>query len=104
MRSFRQIIGPHSHSDHSLDGASTVKQIVLRNKELGASHVCLTEHGNMNSAMALYTEAKKEGLKPILGIEAYLVNPFHNDYVDFYRGLYKAGLWKPGRKIKDTNH
>jgi len=101
---FRQLINPHSHSDSSLDGASTVKQIVKRNAELGATHVCLTEHGNMNSAMDLYTKATGASLKPILGIEAYMVNPFHDEYVELYRAAYKAGLWKPGRKIKETNH
>ena len=100
---FRQLINPHSHSDSSLDGASTVSQIVKRNAQLGATHVCLTEHGNMNSAMELYTKARDAKLKPILGIEAYMVNPFHDEYVEMYRAAYKAGTWTPPRKIKDTN-
>lgn len=98
---FRQLINCHSHSDHSLDGASTVKQIVKRNAELGATHVTLTEHGNLNSAMDLYVEAPKAGLKPILGIEAYMVNPFHEEYVKVYRDAYKSGMWKP--RIKEGN-
>jgi DNA polymerase III subunit alpha len=102
MTKFRQLISPHNHSDHSMDGASTVKQMVKRSAELGATHLALTEHGNMNSAMDLYAEAPKQGLKPILGIEAYMVNPFHEEYVEMYRSAYKAGVWKP-RNIKDTN-
>lgn len=102
-RKFKQLINPHSHSDHSLDGAATVKQIVKRNAELGATHVALTEHGNMNSAMDLYIKATGAGLKPILGIEAYMVNPFHDEYVALYRAALKAGTWKP-RNIKDDNH
>lgn len=101
-RRFKQLINPHSHSDHSMDGASTVKQIVKRNKELGATHVTLTEHGNMNSAMDLYTKATAEGMKPILGMEAYMVNPFHDEYVQLYRAALKAGTWKP-RNIKEEN-
>lgn len=98
---FRQLINPHSHSDHSLDGASTVKQIVKRNKDLGASHVSITEHGNMNSAMELYLSAKDKGLKPILGIEAYLINPYHQEYVEMYKKAYAAGLVKTRAKIPE---
>jgi DNA polymerase-3 subunit alpha len=99
-RKFKQLINPHSHSDHSLDGAATVKQIVARNAELGATHVTLTEHGNMNSAMDLYTKTLEKGLKPILGMEAYMVNPFHDEYVELYRNAFKAGVWKP-KNVKD---
>jgi DNA polymerase-3 subunit alpha len=102
-RRFKQLINPHSHSDHSLDGAATVKQIVKRNAELGATHVALTEHGSMNSAMDLYTKAKDAGLKPIIGMEAYMVNPFHDEYVELYRAAFKAGKWKP-RNIKEDNY
>lgn len=72
----RQLINPHAHSDYSLDGAAKVKDIVLRNKELGATYVSLTEHGNLNSAAELYREAKAHNLKPILGIELYVQPPF----------------------------
>jgi DNA polymerase-3 subunit alpha len=99
---FKQLINPHSHSDHSLDGAATVKQIVKRNKELGATHVTLTEHGNMNSAMELYMSSEKEGIKPILGIEAYLVNPFHEEYVEIYRKAHKNGLLQIRGKTPDA--
>ena len=73
---FKQLINPHSHSHYSLDGASTIEDIVLRNKELGATHVAITEHGNMNSALELYDKAHKHGLKPICGIELYVRPPF----------------------------
>jgi DNA polymerase-3 subunit alpha len=76
MLKFKQLVNPHSHSHYSLDGAATVQQILKRNAELGATHVCLTEHGNLNSAIELYTEAKKHKVKPILGIEAYVEHPF----------------------------
>ena len=82
----------HQHSDSSLDGAATVEQIIKRNKELGATHVTLTEHGHMCSAMELYSRSKKLGMKPILGIEAYLLNPFHDEYVEIYRKAHHEGL------------
>lgn len=97
---FKQLINPHSHSDHSLDGAATVKQIVERNINLGATHVALTEHGNMNSAMELYTTSLSHGIKPILGIEAYLVNPYIEEYVEAYKAAYKAGKYKTRAKVE----
>jgi DNA polymerase-3 subunit alpha len=92
MTKFKQLINPHSHSDYSLDGAATVSQIVERNKQLGASYVTLTEHGNMNSAMELYKTAKQKGITPILGMEAYLINPWHNEYVEIYRKAISSGV------------
>src|SRR5579863_880629 len=76
MSKFKQLINPHSHSHYSLDGAATVDEIVARNKELGATHVALTEHGNMNGLLELYEKANKKGLKPICGIELYVQPPF----------------------------
>ena len=88
MSKFKQLISPHSHSHYSLDGAATVQQIIKRNIELGASHVTLTEHGNMNSAMELFYLCKKLNVKPMLGIEAYVETPF----LDFYRDYYQKTI------------
>jgi DNA polymerase III subunit alpha len=73
---FKQLFNPHQHSDYSLDGASKVDQIVRRNKELGASHAALTDHGNMNGVMELVSACKDHGVKPAPGIELYLESPF----------------------------
>ncbi|MDD4804556.1 MAG: DNA polymerase III subunit alpha [Candidatus Pacebacteria bacterium] len=64
----------HSHSDYSIrDGAMKVKDYVKKVKELGMTACALTEHGNMHSAIEFYKECKKEGIKPILGVEAYVL-------------------------------
>ena len=76
---FKQFINPHQHSDHSFDGAATIEQIVDRSKELGASHVAITEHGNMNSAMELYSICKKKNIIPIAGVELYIETPFKEE-------------------------
>jgi len=63
----------HVHSEYSLlDGAIGIKKLVGRCKELGMDSIALTDHGNMFGAVAFYRAAKKEGIKPILGIEAYI--------------------------------
>lgn len=105
-RKFKQLINPHSHTDASLDGASTVKDIIKINKEYGATHVCVTEHGNMNSLMDLYTECKKAGVKPILGIELYIIPPFMDEIEKEYRHFYEnSGMkqWegKLARKMRE---
>ncbi len=101
MSKLKALINCHSHSDASLDGASTVAQIVERNLELGAPYTALTEHGNMNSAMELYTTAHKLGAKPILGIEAYMVNPYLEEYVEAYRQAHKDGKYKTRAKVPE---
>ena len=101
MNKFKQLINPHSHSHYSIDGAATVKQIIKRNLELGAPYTAMTEHGNMDSAMELYIAAKELGAKPILGIEAYMVNPFLEDYVTLYREAHLAGKFKTRAKVPE---
>jgi DNA polymerase-3 subunit alpha len=104
MGKFKQLNNPHSHSDYSLDGGSTVSQIIEKNLELGATHVTFTEHGHMNSAMELYVLANKKGAKPILGIEAYMVNPFYEEYVNLYKVALKNKAIKPkGLRGKKTD-
>ena len=66
----------HAHADSSLDGASSVKKIVKRAKELQYQHVVLTEHGNLNSAADLGMCASDAGISYSHGIEAYLDTPF----------------------------
>lgn len=70
----------HLHSEYSLlDGGNRVDKLIARVKELGMTSVALTDHGNLFGAMAFYREAKAQGIKPILGIEAYVA---HGDRTD----------------------
>lgn len=63
----------HVHTNFSInDGLSKIKQLVQRAKELGMKSLAITEHGNMFSAVAFYKECKKAGIKPIIGMEAYV--------------------------------
>ena len=68
-----EYVGLHTHTDGSLlDGFTTVKDLVKRAKELGQTAVVSTDHGNLHNSYALYAEAKANGLKPLIGIEAYV--------------------------------
>jgi len=63
----------HLHSQYSLlDGANRVEDLCARVKELGMHSVAVTDHGNLFGAAHFYKAAKAEGIKPILGIEAYV--------------------------------
>jgi DNA polymerase-3 subunit alpha len=63
----------HVHSEYSLlDGYATTKGIAERAVELGMSSIALTDHGVMYGAMEFYAAAKKAGIKPIIGMEAYM--------------------------------
>lgn len=63
----------HSHSEYSLlDGAIKVERLVQRAKELEMPAVALTDHGNMFGAIKFYKTARKAGIKPLIGMEAYV--------------------------------
>ncbi len=62
----------HAHSDYSLlDGAASVRSLVSRARELGMSHLALTDHGNMFGVMKFYHECRAQGVRPIIGCEVY---------------------------------
>ena len=63
----------HNHSDYSLlDGAQRIDQLINTIGDLNMDSVALTEHGNMFSVLPYYNEAKKAGIKPIIGCEIYV--------------------------------
>ena len=63
----------HVHSEYSLlDGLSRIPVLVKRARELGMPAVALTDHGAMFGVVDFYRAAKTEGIKPIIGMEAYM--------------------------------
>jgi DNA polymerase-3 subunit alpha len=63
----------HNHSDMSLlDGACRIEDLVRRAADLGMPAVALTDHGNLFGAIHFYEAAKKAGVAPIVGCEAYV--------------------------------
>jgi len=62
----------HVHTEYSLlDGASRIKDLVARVKELGMDSVAITDHGVMFGVIDFYRECKKQGIKPVIGCEVY---------------------------------
>src|SRR5512146_1846633 len=63
----------HTHSEYSLlDGANRIDDLVRRSLEFEMPALALTDHGCMFGAWTFQEIARKHGLKPILGMEAYV--------------------------------
>ncbi len=80
----------HLHSEYSLlDGGNRVDKLVKRVKELGMHAVAVTDHGNMHAAVSFWETARKHGIKPILGVEAYVAAGDRRDRT--YTGVADGG-------------
>lgn len=67
----------HVHTYYSLlDGASKIKDLISYAKELEMPAIAITDHGVMYGAIEFYQEAKKQGIKPIIGCEVYITSGF----------------------------
>ncbi len=63
----------HVHTQYSLlDGAARIPELVRRAKSLGQDALAITDHGVMYGVIDFYRACEKEGIKPILGMEAYV--------------------------------
>ena len=63
----------HVHTEYSLlDGFSNIKKLVKRVKEMDMPAVAITDHGTMFGVIDFYKAAKEAGVKPIIGLEAYM--------------------------------
>ncbi|MPZ96196.1 MAG: DNA polymerase III subunit alpha [Propionibacteriales bacterium] len=63
----------HVHTEFSmLDGAARIDELFAEAARLEMPALAMTDHGNMFGAFEFYTSARKHGVKPIIGCEAYL--------------------------------
>src|SRR3954468_8509379 len=76
----------HVHSEYSLlDGACNIENLAERAAAFGQPALGLTDHCVMNGAVELYKACKKNGIKPIVGLEAYLCDDVNTEAVKFER-------------------
>jgi DNA polymerase-3 subunit alpha len=70
----------HNHSHYSLlDGLQKVPGMLDRIEELGMTAVAITDHGTLSGTVEFYKDARKRGLKPIIGVETYVAPRGHLD-------------------------
>ena len=70
----------HVHTQYSLlDGAAGIKPLIGKAKDLGMESLAITDHGNMFGVPEFVSEAKNNGIKPIIGCEFYLANGSHKE-------------------------
>lgn len=64
----------HRHDEYStFDGYGKATELAALAKELGYKSLCTTNHGNTNGLIQTYEACKVEGIKPILGVEGYIL-------------------------------
>jgi len=69
----RSFVHLHVHSEYSLlDGAARIEEMFAAAADMGMPALALTDHGVMFGALAFYDAAERHGIKPILGVEAYV--------------------------------
>ncbi len=70
----------HNHTQYSLlDGACRVDRMVKLAAQYEMPALAITDHGNMFGAIDFYKTASKAGIKPIIGIETYIINSDFSD-------------------------
>ena len=68
----------HVHTEYSmLDGAARLKDMFATTAEMGMPAIAMTDHGNVFGAYDFYKQGKATGVKPIIGMEAYLTPNTH---------------------------
>lgn len=70
----------HNHTNHSvLDGLTKIPELIELTKKYGMEAVAMTDHGTLSGWIELYSEARANDVKPILGYEAYVAARKHTD-------------------------
>lgn len=89
----------HVHTEYSLlDGSIRIKDLVSQTKILGMDAVAITDHGSMFGVVQFYKEAKKQGIKPILGSEVYVAMNKYTEKEPKDKSQYHLVL------LAETNH
>ncbi|MGH8099771.1 MAG: DNA polymerase III subunit alpha [Chthoniobacterales bacterium] len=76
----------HLHTEYSLlDGAVRMRELMKKAREFKMPAVAVTDHGNLFGAIEFYQEAKRAGIKPIIGCETYVAPRSHKERANSMR-------------------
>lgn len=93
----RSFVHLHNHTEYSmLDGAAKIAPMLAEARRLEMSAIGMTDHGNMFGASEFYNAATEEGIKPIIGVEAYVAPGSRFDTRRIFWG-------EPGQKGDDVS-
>ena len=71
----KEFVHLHVHTDYSLlDGCCRIDRLMERTAEMGMKAVAITDHGNLFGVVDFISKAEKNGVKPLIGCEAYICN------------------------------
>jgi len=71
--SLAEFVHLHNHSQYSLlDGACRIDDMLKTAEKMKMPALAITDHGNLFGAIEFYTKARKQKVKPIIGIETYV--------------------------------
>ena len=88
--SLAQFVHLHNHSQYSLlDGACRIDDMLEEAVKMKMPALAITDHGNLFGAIEFYTKARRQKIKPIIGIEAYVAPESRHDKTP--KGLTKSG-------------
>ena len=90
----RSFVHVHNHTEYSLlDGANRIPDMVKYAADMDMASLAITDHGVMFGVMEFYMECKKKGIKPLLGVEAYVApNGIQNKKGDGEKNAYHMVL------------
>ncbi|MBO4448385.1 MAG: DNA polymerase III subunit alpha [Kiritimatiellae bacterium] len=75
----------HLHTTYSLlDGQCQIKPLVAKAKGMGMKALAVTDHGNLFALKGFYDACRKAGIKPILGVEAYIVDHDYRERAEYF--------------------
>ena len=70
----------HNQTHYSLlDGLTNIPSMVEAITKMGMAAIAVTDHGTLSGTIEFYKAAKESGIKPIIGIEAYVAPRSHTD-------------------------
>lgn len=73
----------HVHTSYSLlDGSARINELMDQVDKLGMDSIAITDHGSMFGVIEFYKQAKKRGIKPILGCEVYITKGDYKEHKD----------------------
>jgi len=86
-----KFVNLHAHTSYS-DGIGSLNAMMNKVKDLGQNALAITDHGTLSGAMAFMRTAKENDIKPIVGIEGYMIN----DTLDIYFHITLLAMNKNG--------